>query len=240
VTLAAGNVNTGAFDPIGAAVDLAHAHGAWVHVDGAFGLWAAAAPPLRHLTHGVERADSWATDAHKWLNAPYDCGVAITRHPADHAATFGTRAAYLIESQGTVDPHELVPEFSRRARGVPVYAALRSLGRHGVADLVERSCAHARRFAAAVRGTPGVAVLNDVVLNQVLIRFDDDDLVTARVVDEVLAERTAFLGPTRYKGRAAMRVSVCGWQTTSDDVDRAVDSVRRALVRARAGAPSEA
>jgi glutamate/tyrosine decarboxylase-like PLP-dependent enzyme len=233
VSLAAGNVNTGSFDPIAPAVDMAHEHGAWVHVDGAFGLWASASPAYRHLTQGVERADSWATDAHKWLNVPYDCGIAVTRHPATHRQTFGTHAAYLIESEGTADSFELVPEFSRRARGVPVYAVLRSLGRQGIADLVERCCAHARHFAEALGAVPGVAVLNDVVLNQVLVRFDDDDRVTERVVDGVLADRTAFLGPTRYKGRAAMRISVCGWQTTEDDVDQGVEAVLRALELAR-------
>ena len=195
LALAAGNVNTGAFDPLSEAIELTHARGAWVHVDGAFGLWAAASPRYWHLTEGVAGADSWATDAHKWLNVPYDCGIAITRHPASHRAAMGAHAAYLIESAGPPDPVELVPEFSRRARGVPVYAALRSLGRRGVTDLVERCCAHAARFAAAFAGLDGAAVLKEVVLNQVLVRFDDDD------VDATVAAVADVLGAVR-RGRA--------------------------------------
>jgi glutamate/tyrosine decarboxylase-like PLP-dependent enzyme len=235
VSLAAGNVNTGAFDPFPAAVELAHRHDAWVHVDGAFGLWAAVATGREHLVEGVAAADSWATDAHKWLNVPYDCGIAITRHPASHRAAMGAHAAYLIESGGPPDPVELVPEFSRRARGVPVYAALRSLGREGLAELVERCCGHARRFAAELSSFDGVQVLNDVVLNQVLVRFEDDDATTRRVIDELLAERVVYMGPSVFKGRAAMRISVSGWQTTDADVAVSVDAVRRALERARSG-----
>jgi glutamate/tyrosine decarboxylase-like PLP-dependent enzyme len=235
VSLAAGNVNTGAFDPFPAAVDLAHRYDAWVHVDGAFGLWAAAAPARAHLVAGVSAADSWATDAHKWLNVPYDCGIAITRHLASHRAAMGAHAAYLIESGGPPDPVELVPEFSRRARGVPVYAALRSLGRAGVADLVERCCAYAQRFAAELSAVDGVQVLNDVVLNQVLVRFEDDDETTRRVVAELLAERQVYMGPSVFKGQAAMRISVSGWQTTDADVTFSVEAVRRALERARSG-----
>ncbi len=234
VSLAAGNVNTGSFDPFGPAVELAHQRGAWVHVDGAFGLWAAAVPRLRHLVDGAATADSWATDAHKWLNVPYDCGIAITRHPAAHRVAMGAHAAYLIESgDGPPDPVELVPEFSRRARGVPVYAALRSLGRSGVAELVDRSCRHAARYAALLQSMDGVQVLNDVVLNQVLVRFDDDDATTRRVVDRVLADRVAYMSPTVFKGRAGMRISVSGWQTSDADVERAVQAVRQALDAAR-------
>ncbi len=233
VTMAAGNVNTGAFDPIAEVVEAAHAVGAWVHVDGAFGLWAAAAPTLRHLTRGVAGADSWATDAHKWLNVPYDCGLAMTRHPASHRAALGVKAAYLIGSDGPPDPVELVPEFSRRARGVPVYAALRSLGRQGVADLVERCCAMARRFETALAGVEGAEVLNEVVLNQVLVRFDDDDAVTAAVSAAVMADGAAFMSPTTFKGRGAMRISVSGWQTDERDVDHSVEAVRRGLASAR-------
>jgi aromatic-L-amino-acid decarboxylase len=233
VTLAAGNVNTGAFDPVAEVVEAAHAVGAWVHVDGAFGLWAAASPALRHLTRGVAGADSWATDAHKWLNVPYDCGLAMTRHPASHRAALGVKAAYLIGSDGPPDPVELVPEFSRRARGVPVYAALRSLGRQGVADLVERCCAMARRFETALAGVEGAEVLNEVVLNQVLVRFDDDDAVTAAVSAAVRADGSAYMGPTTFKGRGAMRISVSGWQTDERDVDHSVEAVRRGLASAR-------
>jgi glutamate/tyrosine decarboxylase-like PLP-dependent enzyme len=232
ITVAAGNVNTGAFDPIADVVGLAKAHDAWVHVDGAFGLWAAASPAHHHLVAGLAGADSWATDAHKWLNVPYDCGIAITRHMSTHRAAMGAHAAYLIESEGAPDPVELVPEFSRRARGVPVFAALRSLGRSGIADLVDRCCRHAQRFAAQLDGMDGVSVLNDVVLNQVLVHFDDDE-TTQDVVDRVLADRTAFMSGTRYKGRAAMRVSVCGWQTTQDDVDATVAATARCLAASR-------
>jgi glutamate/tyrosine decarboxylase-like PLP-dependent enzyme len=233
VTLGAGNVNTGAFDPVEEVVEAAHAHGAWVHVDGAFGLWAAVSPELRHLTRGIEDADSWATDAHKWLNVPYDCGIAMTRHPASHRAALGAHAPYLIESSGPPDPVELVPEFSRRARGVPVYAALRSLGRQGVVDLVERCCAMARRFAVRLDGVEGAEVVNEVVLNQVLVRFDDDDTVTRAVADGVIADRTAFMSGTTFKGRAALRISISGWQTDERDVDHSVESVRRSLASAR-------
>ena len=234
VSLAAGNVNTGAFDPLGPAIALAHEHSAWVHIDGAFGLWAAAAPARRHLAEGVAAADSWATDAHKWLNVPYDCGIAIVRDAAAHRRAMGAHAAYLIESgDGPPDPVELVPEFSRRARGVPVYAALRSLGRIGVADLVEGCCRRAEEYAVALQAMDGVEVVNDVVLNQVLVRFDDDDATTRRVVEQVLEDRVAYMSPTVFKGRAGMRISVSGWQTTQEDVERAVQAVRQALAVAR-------
>ncbi len=184
---------------------------------------------------GHEEADSWATDAHKWLNVPYDCGLAITRHPAAHRAAPGVQAAYLIHTDGPPDPMELVPEFSRRARGFSVYAALRSLGRQGVADLVDRSCGHARRFAVGMAAVPGAEVLNDVVLNQVLVRFDDDDEVTRAVVSGLLVDGTAYLTGTTFRGRGAMRVSVSNWTTTPGDVDAAVAAVVRVLAAVRAG-----
>jgi glutamate/tyrosine decarboxylase-like PLP-dependent enzyme len=228
LSLAAGNVNTGGFDPIGRAVDLAHEAGAWVHIDGAFGLWAAASTTLRHLVDGVERADSWATDAHKWLNVPYDCGIAITRHPADHRAAMLAHAAYVPTGTGAIpDPSETAPEFSRRARGVPAYAAIASLGRSGVADLVERCCDHARAFADGFGTADGVEILNDVVLNQVLVRFGDSDDITRDVASRIPGEGTAFMSGTTFKGRAALRISVCNWRTTSADVDRSVDAVLR-------------
>src|SRR5215217_5282250 len=172
----AGNVNTGAFDPLAAICAAGHDHGAWVHVDGAFGLWAGASPALRHLVAGVEQADSWATDAHKWLNVPYDSGLVFVAHPQAHLAAFAKVASYLTPGQGGErDPDGFVPEGSRRARGFPVWAALRSLGRSGVAELVERCCGHARRFADALAAADGVEVLNQVVLNQVLVRFPDPD-----------------------------------------------------------------
>jgi glutamate/tyrosine decarboxylase-like PLP-dependent enzyme len=228
----AGNVNSGAVDPLAEVVDLAHAAGAWVHVDGAFGLWGMASAALRPLLAGVERADSWATDAHKWLNVPYDSGLVFCAHPAAHRAAMGVRAAYLIHSDtgdgtGDRDPLDYNPEFSRRARGFAVYAALRSLGRPGVADLVDRCCALARRFADRLGAAPGVTVLNDVVLNQVLVGFDGPDGHTRAVLDAVRRDGTCFVSGTTWRGRAAMRVSVSNWTTTEDDVDAAVRAVLR-------------
>ncbi len=221
-----GNINSGAFDPMGAICDAAHRAGAWVHVDGAFGLWAAASPALRPLVDGVERADSWATDAHKWLNVPYDSGIAVCANPAAHRAAMGVRAAYLIHAEGDeYDQVDYVPEFSRRARGIPVYAALRALGRSGVAELVESSCELARRFADRLGAAEGVTVLNDVVLNQVLVRFDGDDARTRRIVERVRHEGTCFLTGTTWHGRAAMRVSVTNWSTDEADVDRSVAAI---------------
>jgi glutamate/tyrosine decarboxylase-like PLP-dependent enzyme len=233
-----GDVNTGAIDPVGQVVDLAHRHGAWVHVDGAFGLWAAASPALRPLLAGVERADSWACDAHKLLNVPYDCGLVFVADPAAHrGAMQSARAEYLPDAvDGARDPMEWVPELSRRARSVPVWAALRTLGRSGVAELVERCCAMARRFAEQLAALPDVEVLNEVVLNQVLARFGDDDAVTKDVIARVQAGGAAWFGGTSWAGRTAMRISVSSWRTGPDDVDRAVAAIRAALAAAtRAG-----
>ena len=239
-----GEVNTGAIDPVGEICDLSHATGAWVHVDGAFGLWAAASPALRHQVAGVERADSWATDAHKWLNVPYDSGVAFCAHPESHRRAMAVHADYLVQSDATADrgPREQLdwnPEFSRRARGFPLYAALRSLGRDGVAALVERSCAHAERMAKALAATDGVEVLNDVRLNQVLVRFGDDDAHTDAVLARVQDDGACWMSGTRWRGRAAMRISVVNWQTSDDDVDRALASMVRAheLIRAASSGP---
>ena len=215
----AGEVNTGAFDPLDAIADIAAEHGAWVHVDGAFGLWAAASPRLRGLVRGAERADSWAVDSHKWLNVPYDGGLAIVADREAVRGAMGVRASYLPQDDGR-EPFDYVPEMSRRARGVPVYAALRSLGRNGLADLVERCCALARRLAAAMDDVPGAEVLNEVVLNQVLVRFGDDDARTRAVVEAVQRGGEAWLGGTVWRGRAAARVSVSNWATTEDDIDR--------------------
>jgi len=217
----AGDVNTGSYDAIADAAGAAEEHGAWLHVDGAFGLWAAASPALRPLVAGVERADSWATDAHKWLNVPYDSGIAFCRHPASHRAAMGTRASYLVQADegGPRDQLDWNPEFSRRARGFAVYAALRSLGRSGVAELVERSCAHARRFADELSRLPGAELLNDVVLNQVLLRFADDPQTDA-VLAGVQASGEAWMSGTIWQGRRAIRVSVSNWATTDGDVDR--------------------
>jgi glutamate/tyrosine decarboxylase-like PLP-dependent enzyme len=227
----AGNVNTGAFDPLD---DICDAAGdAWVHVDGAFGMWAATSPSLRHLVRGIERADSWATDAHKWLNVPYDSGLAFCAHPDVHRAAMGTQASYLVYSEaGERDQLDWNPEASRRARGFPIYAAIRSLGRSGVADLVDRCCAHARRFAEALAREPGVEILADVVLNQVLVRFldpgGDHDARTRTVIEAVQEDGTCWLGGTSWQGKAAMRISVSNWSTTTGDVDRSLAAILRA------------
>jgi glutamate/tyrosine decarboxylase-like PLP-dependent enzyme len=232
VCLQAGNVHSGAFDPCGEAIDLAHRHGAWVHVDGAFGLWAAASPQLRGLVPGVERADSWATDAHKTLNVPYDNGLAIVADPAALHAAMSERAPYLIQDERP-DPFDTVPEFSRRARGFTVWAALRSLGRQGVAEMVERFCAHARRFAAGLSTIDGVEVLNDVVFTQVCTSFGPDE-VTREVAHRLLVEGTAWMTPSTWHGRAVLRISVSNWRTTDADVDRSLAAVRRVLTEVRA------
>jgi glutamate/tyrosine decarboxylase-like PLP-dependent enzyme len=232
----AGNVNTGAVDPLDAVCEVAGEAGAWVHVDGAFGLWAAASPASRHLTRGIERADSWATDAHKWLNVPYDSGLVFCAHPDAHRAAMGTNASYLVYSEGTErDQLDWNPEASRHARGFPIYAAIRSLGRSGIADLVDRCCAHARRFAEALAREPEVELLNDVALNQVLVRFlspdGDHDARTRAVVESVEEDGTCWLGGTTWQGKAAMRVSVSNWSTTAEDVDRSVAAIVRAASR---------
>jgi glutamate/tyrosine decarboxylase-like PLP-dependent enzyme len=229
----AGEVNTGACDPLEAIAAAAHEHGAWLHIDGAFGLWAAVSPRLRHMVRGAELADSWAVDAHKWLNVPYDGALAIVADRDAVRAAMGVRASYLPGDPGR-EPFDYVPEMSRRARAVPIYAALRSLGREGLAELVERCCDHARRLADAMDSVDGAAVLNDVVLNQVLVRFDDDDATTRAVIEEVQRAGEAWLGGTVWRGRAAARVSVSNWSTTESDIDRLAAALRRALTAARA------
>jgi glutamate/tyrosine decarboxylase-like PLP-dependent enzyme len=230
VNAQAGDVNTGGFDPIAEIADAVGDTGAWLHVDGAFGLWAAASPRHRHLVDGVERADSWATDGHKWLNVPYDCGIAFCAHPDAHRAAMAVRASYLVQSDdgGPRDPVDWTPEFSRRARAFPVYAALRSLGRSGVADLVDRCCAHARRFAELLGAEDGVELLNDVVLNQVLVRFGDDDETTRAVVRRVQEDGTCWLSGSEWRGRAVMRISVSSWRTTEEDVERSAAAILEA------------
>jgi glutamate/tyrosine decarboxylase-like PLP-dependent enzyme len=208
---------------------LTRAHGAWLHVDGAFGLWAATAAPLRHLVAGVELADSWTTDGHKWLNVPYDSGIVCVAHPAAHRAAMSQTAAYLIRAEGDArDGMDWTPEASRRARAVPIYAVLRTLGRRGVEELVLRCCSLATRMADRLRGAAGVTVLNDVVLNQVLVRFGDDDEVTREVVDQVQKGGTCFMSATTWRGVAAMRISVSNWRTTASDVDRSLEAISRA------------
>jgi len=225
----AGNVNTGAFDPLQAIADATGERGAWLHVDGAFGLWASASPTLAPLVRGIERADSIATDGHKWLNVPYDCGIVFCADAAAHRAAMSLQAAYIIGSGSERDPHELVPDESRRARAVPVYAALRSLGRGGLAELVDRCCRHARRFAEGLRAA-GFEVLNDVVLNQVLVAFGDPDL-TRRVIAALQQDGTCWCGGTQWQGRTAMRISVSNWRTTEADVEQSLEAMVRAAAQ---------
>jgi glutamate/tyrosine decarboxylase-like PLP-dependent enzyme len=229
----AGNVNTGGFDPLDAIADVAARHQAWLHVDGAFGLWAATCEALRHHVRGVERADSWATDAHKWLNVPYDSGLVCVAHPAAHRAAMSMSAAYLVRSpEEPREPMDWVPESSRRARGFAVYAALRSLGRRGLSEMVERCCVLARRFADRLRAEPNIAILNEVVLNQVLVRvvpgYGDADAATRAALRWVQEERVCWLGGTRWHDMDAMRISVSNWSTTEADVDRSAASIIRA------------
>jgi glutamate/tyrosine decarboxylase-like PLP-dependent enzyme len=231
VCVQAGNVNSGSFDPAAEICRRAHAEGAWVHVDGAFGLWAAASPRYAHLLEGVQQADSWATDAHKWLNVPYDSGLAFVRDPEILRAAMGLTAAYLPQGEHR-EPSQYVPELSRRARGVEIWAALKSLGRSGLAGMIERGCRCARRFADGLREA-GFEILNDVVLNQVLVSFGLPD-VTARVIAGIQEDGTCWCGGTVWQGRHAMRISVSSWATTEADVDRSLEAMLR--VAGEAGA----
>lgn len=229
VVLQAGNLHSGAFDPMRETIEIAHRHGAWVHVDGAFGLWAAASPRWSQHLDGIETADSWATDAHKTLNVPYDCGIAIVARPEAVRGALGTRTSYLITETGaTADPFELVPEFSRRGRGVPVWAALRQLGRDGAIALVERLADHARALTAGLSALPGVNVLNDVVFTQVSLAFGSDERTRA-VTQALIEEGTVWMSGSRWKGRDILRISVSNWSTDDTDVATAIDAVARAL-----------
>ena len=225
VVLQAGNVHSGAFDPFEPAVGAAHAHGAWVHVDGAFGLWAAASTAHRHLVEGVARADSWATDAHKTLNVPYDSGLAIVRDRAALTAAMGMHGDYLIHDEAG-EPFDKVPEISRRGRAFPVWAVLRALGRSGVEELVDRLCRHARRFADEIAAIPGAEVLNVVDFTQVCVSFGSDARTEA-VVRAMLEDGTAWMTGSRWQGRSVLRISVSSWATTDDDVRRSMDALRR-------------
>ncbi|HEV8403491.1 MAG TPA: aminotransferase class V-fold PLP-dependent enzyme [Candidatus Limnocylindrales bacterium] len=235
----AGNVNTGAFDPFAEIEPMVHERDGWLHIDGAFGIWAAAVPSLHGRMRGHHLADSWSTDAHKWLNVPYDSGLVFVRDAAAHQAAMTFGAAYYVESDGaTRDPYSWVPESSRRARGFTVLAALRSLGRAGLVDLIERDNALARRMAQRLASGSGVRILNEVVLNQVLVRFDapepdpdgsHGDARTRAVIEAVQRDGTCWLGGTTWAGHAAMRVSVSGWQTTADDIDRSADAILACL-----------
>lgn len=233
VCLQAGNVHSGAFDPFPEAIAVARKHDAWVHIDGAFGLWAAAAPGLRHLTNGYEEADSWATDAHKTLNVPYDCGIAIVRDATALRSAMGLHASYLVhDAEGPGDPFEKVPELSRRARGVPVWAALKSLGRDGVAAQVHGLAAAASDIAAGLAGLDGVEVLNDVDYTQVCVAFGDDG-TTRAVTARIIEDGRVWMSGSRWHGRDILRVSVSNWQTAEEDVRLAVAAVGSALAAVR-------
>jgi glutamate/tyrosine decarboxylase-like PLP-dependent enzyme len=224
VCIQAGNVNTGVFDPADAIIPQAKTAGAWVHVDGAFGLWAAASPARRYLVKGVEDANSWATDAHKWLNVPYDSGIVFVREPQHLHAAMSVNAAYLAQGE-TREPFHYTPDFSRRARGAEVWAALRSLGREGLADLIERTCRHAARFAEGLRDA-GYEVINDVALNQALVSFGDAE-TTRRVIAAIQEDGTCWCGGTVWQGQTAMRISVSSWATTDEDVERSLEAMIR-------------
>ena len=231
----AGHVNTGAFDPFPAIVSIARERSAWLHVDGAFGLWARAVDRLRPLTEGLEGADSWTVDAHKWLNVPYDSGIAIVAHPAAHRAAMAQTASYLLRATGeNRDGMDWTPEASRRARAVPIYAALSTLGRRGLAALVSNCCDRAEQMAGRLRGRPGVTILNDVVLNQVLLRVQSrsGQNVTPGVITRVQEEGVCWVGGTRWGDEAAMRISISNWSTTPDDIDRSADSILGAVALA--------
>ena len=228
VCLQAGNLHSGAFDPMREAIAVAHEHNAWVHVDGAFGLWAAASPQLRHLVDGVAEADSWSTDGHKTLNVPYDCGISIVARPAAVRSVMGVKASYLILADaGPGDPFEKVPEFSRRARGVPAWAALRSLGRSGVAAMVDGLVAHARALAEGLAAIEGARVLNDVLFTQVCVAFEDDDR-TREVTARLIASGAAWMSGSRWHDTAVLRVSVSNWSTDAADVEASIEAVRAA------------
>jgi glutamate/tyrosine decarboxylase-like PLP-dependent enzyme len=240
LVLNAADLNVGAFDDFPSLTPFAQQAGAWVHVDGAFGLWAAASPLKRHLVAGIEQADSWATDAHKWLNTPQDCGLAIVRDASAHRRAMTHSASYITTSGDARDQIDWNPEWTRRARGFAVYAALRELGRDGVAALVDRCCVHATRLTEGLRDLPGVELVSKPVLNQGLIRFLDPragateldhDRRTEDVIATVNATGEAFFSGTTWNGRRAMRISVCNWRTSADDVARTLKAVRAVLER---------
>ena len=224
VCIQAGNVNTGAFDPARDIISAAHEASAWVHVDGAFGLWVAAVPERAFLADGIADADSWAMDAHKWLNVPYDSGIVLCRHPEHLQAAMSTSAAYLVQDQDR-EPYHYTPELSRRARGVDIWAALLSLGRSGLAEMIERTCRHASRFASGLSAA-GHTVLNDVVTNQVLVSFGDEE-ATRRVIAGIQADGTCWCAGTTWQGHTAMRISVSSWATTEEDVERSLEAMLR-------------
>jgi glutamate/tyrosine decarboxylase-like PLP-dependent enzyme len=239
ILLQAGDVNIGAFDPFEVLIPIAKRFGAWVHVDGAFGLWAAASPRYRHLVNGVAGADSWATDGHKWLNVPFDCGYAFVADRDAHRASMSYRAAYLTHDEDARDEMDWNPEWSRRSRGFPTYAALRQLGRNGVAAMIDRCCEHAHALVMGIGRLPGAEVLSEPIINQGLVRFldpkpgaseKDHDLRTEEVMAAILASGVAFFGGTTWRGKRAMRVSVCNWRTSANDVQRVINAVQKILV----------
>jgi glutamate/tyrosine decarboxylase-like PLP-dependent enzyme len=226
----AGNVNSGAVDPLREIAAITHERDGWLHVDGAFGLWGRATPSKRALLDGCELADSWANDAHKWLNVPYDSGIVIVRDSASHRASMTVSAEYLEQTSGVErDNFDWVPEFSRRARGFPIYAAIRALGRRGIAALIDGCCDRARQFAELLSQDARVAILNDVVLNQVLVRFGDSDELTREVIARVQREGTCWLAGTTWQDKAAMRISVSNWSTTAEDVEKSVSAILRCV-----------
>ncbi|WP_309085535.1 pyridoxal-dependent decarboxylase [Chelativorans sp.] len=242
VVLQAGDINTGAFDDFGELIPLAKKIGSWVHVDGAFGLWSAASPVKRHLVKDVHLADSWATDGHKWLNLPYDCGIAFVADPEGHRGAVSHRASYLTHDEDARDQIDWNPDWSRRARGFALYAALRELGRSGVAELIDRTCRHAKALVDGMSVVPGVEVLSWPTLNQGLVRFPDlragaseldHDRHTDAVIARVVATGEAFFGGTTWRGRRAMRISVCNWRTNESDVRRAVEAVKAVVCKPR-------
>jgi glutamate/tyrosine decarboxylase-like PLP-dependent enzyme len=231
-----GNVNTGAFDRLEEIAGLTRAHAAWLHIDGAFGLWAAATPAYRELIRGLPLADSWTTDGHKWLNVPYDSGIVIVAHPAAHRAAMSQTAAYLTPAEGEArDGMDWTPEASRRARAVAIYVVFRTLGRSGLADLVERCCRLAARMAGALRTRAGIRILNDVVLNQVLVRFEsaNGENVTPGVIAAIQQDAVCWCGGTEWHGQPAMRISVSSWRTSDEDIDCSADAIARAHERVR-------
>ena len=226
----AGNVNTGAIDPLREIASIAKEKNAWVHVDGAFGLWGRASHKYRAFLDGVELCDSWATDAHKWLNVPFDNGIVIVRDSASHRASMTVSAAYLEQTSGVErDSVDWNPEFSRRGRGITVYAALRTLGRRGVEDLIDRLCARAKQFETILRADPRVEILNEVVLNQVLVRFKGSDDATRETIARVQRDGTLWLAGTTWHGMAAMRISVSNWATSGEDVERSAAAILRSI-----------
>lgn len=242
VVLQAGDINTGAFDDFEPLINLAHNHGAWVHIDGAFGLWAAASPKYRHLTRGAKLADSWATDGHKWLNVPYDCGYAFTACPRAHSAAMSHRASYLVYDDAARDQIDWNPEFSRRGRGFATYAAIRELGKVGIASLVDRCCEHAKALVAGIGQLDGAEVLAEPIINQGLIRFhqraggdeaEQDDRFTDSMINAINASGKAFFTGSTWRGRRVMRVSVSNWRTSADDIDRSIQAVADTLTAIR-------